>query len=520
MKQKNNLTLLFLIAVSLLMIGCVPTEQEIKGSNFDENEITINNAEDKTSRSLPNIPLATRVAWINDQKNVPIQGSENLYSFVAENLSIQKALQVFGKAYHLNFITDNNVDGYLSLEFHDLPFEQAMSAMLDSLGFYWEREGQLIKVKSWETRTFTIDYLRLVRSGQGSSLANVNSTISTGFGDEGGGESGNDDGRFELSQEDSVEFWQELEEQLEGLVSDEGRLSINRMSGTVQISDLHARVEEVGKYINDINHAIHRQVELDVRIVEVELNNDFSLGINWGLVTNAGISGLEGEFNASSIITQPAGGFITADPTAALSLFEDDNGSLNFNALLTALKQQGDVHVVSQPKIRTLNNQSAMIKVGTDRTFFIRTVTRDTTTAGSTNLIEDTPSVVTEGIVLALTPQIAANGWIMMDISPIITRVTSVERVLDGDGNVTSSSPNLDIRQTSSLVRIKNGSTVAIGGLMQDTESNTNRSVPGVGDLPVVGKLFQGNYQIKRKKELVMFLTAKLVDTSDIAITQ
>jgi type II secretory pathway component GspD/PulD (secretin) len=169
-----------------------------------------------------------------------------------------------------------------------------------------------------------------------------------------------------------------------------------------------------------------------------------------------------------------------------------------------------------------MNNQPAMIKIGTDRTFFTRSVTTDTSAAGSTSLIEDIPSVVTEGIVMALTPQISASGWIMMDISPIITRVASVERVLDSNGNTTASAPNLDIRQTSSLVRMENGNTIVIGGLIQTTQSTTTRKVPGAGNIPLIGKLFGGEYKVQRKKELLIFLTADLVDTAspEFALSQ
>ena len=173
--------------------------------------------------------------------------------------------------------------------------------------------------------------------------------------------------------------------------------------------------------------------------------------------------------------------------------------------------------VVSQPKIRVLNNQSAMIKVGTDRTFFRRELTIDTTSAGSITQAEDVPQVVTEGIVLALTPQISTTGWIMLDVSPVITRVSSISQVLEANGQVRSSAPNLDIRQASSLVRLKSGETIVIGGLIQDQQSDTERSVPGVSEVPVVGNLFQGNYQFRGRKELAMFLTARLVEPEEIA---
>jgi len=161
-----------------------------------------------------------------------------------------------------------------------------------------------------------------------------------------------------------------------------------------------------------------------------------------------------------------------------------------------------------------------MIKVGTDRTFFRRELSIDTTSAGTNTQAEDIPQVVTEGIVLALTPQIASNGWIMLDVSPVITRVSSVSRVLEANGQVRSSAPNLDIRQASSLVRLRSGETIVIGGLIQDSESDTERSVPGIDKVPVAGNLFKGNYQFRGKKELVMFLTARLVEPQEIASTR
>lgn len=517
MKIRNKLYKKIIIAFLCSALSACSSMFAKQESAPIENKKQTAIEETATAVKTINLPIQSRVS-LSDIDNSVTNKPMVLYSFVAKDLPIHDALQIFSKAYNLNIISDNDVDGFLTAEFNNLSFEQAMSAMLDSLGLYWEKEGELIKVRKWQTRTFTIDYLRLVRSGQGSSLANVNSTVSGSASAESGGSDNNDDGSFELKQEDSVEFWDELQEQLTVLMSEDGRLTINKMSGTIQVTDLHPRVKEVSQFINDINQAIHRQVEIDVKIVEVELNDDFSLGVDWNLVTTVASEGLRPNLGISNIITQPLGGFGALLPSASLSLFETDNNRLNFNTLITALKEQGDVNVVSQPKIRTLNNQSAMIKVGTDRTFFIRQVTTDSTSAGSTSFVEDVPSVVTEGIVMALTPQIAASGWIMLDISPIITRVTSVERVLDNNGNVTSSSPNLDIRQTSSLVRMQNGNTIAIGGLMQNTDSSTERAVPGLGEIPVIGNIFKGRYKVKRKKELLMFLTANLVDTSAIQL--
>ncbi|PCI09359.1 MAG: hypothetical protein COB77_00120 [Gammaproteobacteria bacterium] len=454
------------------------------------------------------MPLFNRLSWPQQQDELPVQTSEKLYSFVAKEMSIRRAIKLFAQSYNLNILINNDVKGEINISFHDLPFNQAMTAILSSLGYYWEHDKGLITVKLWETRQFTINYIRLSRSGSGSSQAQV----SSGGGDDSGG-SDSQAGTISIEQENNVKFWDEIELQLKQLVSAKGRLVINRMSGTIQLSDLHARVEEMATYITEINNAIHRQVDIEVKIIEVLLNDDFSLGVDWSRMVNQGQAGKEIDFTISSIISSPIG--TGAALPGVLSLTASNtgaNGGNNLTALITALEEQGEVQIVSQPHIRTLNNQSAFIKVGTDRTFFRREQNTDNTTAGSNTTSTDVPQVVTEGIVLSITPQISKDGWVMMDISPVVTRVSSVVEVRDANGLVQSSAPNLDIRQTSSLIRAFNGETVIIGGLIQTIEANTNRGVPGLNDIPIAGHLFNAQYNTVRKKELIIFLTPRIVD--------
>ena len=179
--------------------------------------------------------------------------------------------------------------------------------------------------------------------------------------------------------------------------------------------------------------------------------------------------------------------------------------------MVEALEQQGDVEIVSQPHVRTMNNQTSLIKVGTDRTFFRREQSVDSTSAGSITTATDIPQVVTEGVVLSITPQIGEGGWIMMDISPVVTRVSSVSVVEGPGGTIQSSAPNLDVAQVSSLVRARSGDTVVLGGLIQTQVSDTKRGLPGLTDIPGVSQLFGGRYTSHIRKELIMVLTPTLV---------
>jgi len=353
-----------------------------------------------------------------------------------------------------------------------------------------------------------------VRSGTGKSTATVSSASSSaGGGQAGGGGEDADNGSISIEHADEIRFWSELEEQLAQLLSESGRMVVNRLSGTVQISDQHAYVRAAGEYIDHINRAIHRQVDIEVRILEVVLDDSSALGVNWSRVTDALDTGINFDFSADGIVESPAGGVTPLSPVLGVNGFHlKDNGNIRLGAVIEALEQQGDVEIVSQPHVRTLNNQTSLIKVGTDRTFFRREQTTDSTSAGSITTAEDVPQVVTEGVVLSITPQIGEHGWVMMDVSPVVTRVSSVSVVEGPGGQIQSSAPNLDVAQVSSLIRAKSGETVVIGGLIQTQDSVTKRGIPGLTRLGPVGRAFGGGqYENRVRKELIMVLTPTVI---------
>ncbi len=150
-----------------------------------------------------------------------------------------------------------------------------------------------------------------------------------------------------------------------------------------------------------------------------------------------------------------------------------------------------------------------MVKVGTDKPFFRQTtiLTQGTGPVQTQTSVE--VQTITIGTVLSLTPQISEDGWITMDISPVITRLVDTVSATTG-GSVTTA-PEVDIKQTSSLVRIREGTTVVIGGLIQNERYKTTRKVPFIGDIPVLGYMFRGVFEKKRRTELVIFITPTIV---------
>ncbi len=420
-------------------------------------------------------------------KDVPVKP---LYSFRAQNMPLADALRLFSRVNELNIVVGSDVEGDVTVDFQGLSLDKAMAALLDTHGYYWEQQDELIVVRRMETRTFTLDYIRLERGGSGRNKAQVTS------GSGGGSSGGQDAGEVSLTQQDQIKFWEELETQVKALLSEDGRLVVNRLSGTIQVTDLHKRIEEVSQFLVNIRQTLYRQVEIEARIYEVSLRDDYSLGLDWSRIN---FEGTAGNVALTNIITSAAGGFPVKAATAAIS-FADGS----FSGVLEALHEQGQVKVVSQPRILTLNNQPALIKVGTDQSFFTSTVTQGV--AGAGNIVTEQIRTVTSGLVLSVTPQISQDGWIMMDVSPIITTLTDTVTSANG-----STAPVIDVKQSGGLVRVRDGEMVIIGGLIQDQLADTERKVPILGDLPGLGRIFKGTYQVKRKTELVIFLTARIV---------
>ncbi|MEE9322270.1 MAG: secretin N-terminal domain-containing protein [Granulosicoccus sp.] len=508
--MKHKLEYLLIAATVSIISGCATSSAEKEKIIFPQYHQTqhLPVITDKIRPSPLKLSLLTRLPQPKPISTLTDSESENKYSFVISNMEVHEALRLFASAYDLNIVVDNDVEGILDVEFHSLPLKQAIPLMLGSSNYYWEVKDGIIQVHSQETRQFAVDYLRLLRKGEGSSSATVTSGSSASS--ESGGQSGGEAGSVSITHTDEVNFWEELEAQLKALASPTGRIVISKLAGTVVVSDQHARVEEIANYLAQIQQAVHRQVDIQVTIIEVSLDDSSALGVNWTRIADAMDPTNTVSLNINGRVTTPAGG-IPAKPQVLGLTYKNTSSDNQVSALISALQEQGNVQVVSQPHIRTINNQTSLIKVGTDRTFFRREQSTDSTSAGSITTATDIAQVVTEGVVLSITPQISANGWILMDISPVVTRVSSVATVLGNSGNVQSSAPNLDVAQVTSLVRARSGEPVVIGGLIQTQESITERNIPGTRWMGAFKNLAGGTYKSMVKKELIMVVTPVIV---------
>jgi MSHA type pilus biogenesis protein MshL len=458
-------------------------------------------------------------ASLEQLRVTPPTEPQKLFSFSAKDLEVKDALALFARNNELNIVPDPDISGQITLDFRNLSLDKSMEAILDTFNYYAEIDGGLIRVRKTKTEFFNVDYVRLNRTGNGSTTANISSGsgsttgggVAVGAATMGGAGGGSGDSTsVSISKSDSIKFWDELEQQLTTLLSPNGKLTINRMVGNIMITDHKAVVDRAAKYLQHLKRTLHLQVDIEAQIYEVVFNDEFHFGIDWnnvmGSVEQWAISsgGLPvGIPSSRLIVDNPIGGLTPSPPALSLAITKDQT-----RVVIEALKEQGRLEVVSQPRLRTLNNQAALIKVGTDKPFFRQTSTTISTTGQPVTTENVEIQSITIGTVLALTPQISDDGWITMDISPVITRL--VDTVSSG-GDSPSTAPEVDIKQTSSLVRIRDNSTVVIGGLIQNERNKTERKVPVLGDIPILGTPFRGVFDNKRRTELVIFITPTIV---------
>jgi MSHA biogenesis protein MshL len=431
------------------------------------------------------------------------------FSFRSEGVPIKQALALFARANNLNIVPDLDVEGDVTVDFHDLPLDLAMMALLEANGYYFSKEGELIRVRNRETRLFQIDYIHMTRGGQGASAVQISSGgSSSGGASSSSGSSSGQGSTMTVTNTSTVNFWSDLNDQLKTMVSSTGSFTVNSLSGTVMIRDTHRNVDAIGQYIATISANIVRQIDLEVEIYEVSLNDSTQLGINWSYLSET----LDTSFNTipGQLTLGTAGGLIVQTPVFGAPVGDPGiriaHQRGNLSAVVDALKQQGTLKVVSKPRLRTLNNQPAVVRVGQDLPVFVRQVTQSPGTPPviTTN---ETIQTITVGTVLSITPQVSSDGLITLDITPAVSRLVRTETSASGQTNA----PVIDIRQASSIVRLRDGATIIMGGLVQDGTTTTHRKIPILGDIPLLGRAFSGDYKSADRTELIFFLTPRII---------
>jgi MSHA biogenesis protein MshL len=424
------------------------------------------------------------------------------------------------------------------LNLKDVTVFEALESIREMYGYDYKIDGTRIYIQplTLQTRIFQVNYLTGQRNGTSSlrvTSGSVSDTPSSGTPGStipvpATGSAGHTQESSKVTTASSSDFWDELGKSLTAIVgNDKGRsVVISPMSGVIVVRAMPDELRNVSAYLKASQISVERQVILEAKIVDVQLNDSFQSGVNWGAFKNNPNSRTSvGQLTPGTSLATAgtiSNSLITATPGASLaSLAGAGSGTLfglafqtsNFAALLNFLESQGNVHVLSSPRIATLNNQKAVLKVGTDD-FFVTNVSSTMTSGVIGGSAISTPNVTLQpffsGIALDVTPSIDENGEIILHVHPSVSQVTTVTKTVDlggTNGAITMPLASSAISETDSIVRARDGQIVAIGGLMRQAASNDNSGLPG---LPK--SVFGQTNQHSEKRELVILLKPTIVD--------
>ncbi|MBT0878705.1 pilus (MSHA type) biogenesis protein MshL [Campylobacter sp. RM12654] len=405
-------------------------------------------------------------------------------------------------------------------------------------GLDYDFSNNILKIQGLNTKTFKLDYITSVRKGSAITKANVESQASSSdssSSSSSSGSSSDSDNMIETKEE--FDFWKNIGKEISEIVQNSGQNipitppTINANAGLITVTSSNEILDRIETYLNQVQESLKKQVVIDVSIIEVSLNKYHKTGIDWtqfnlGFSTAGSTIGDRLQFTGigSYLPTISLGTGSPRDKTAnytGLQVGKSHNGkwfgkeniSLNMGVNLTGminfLKESGDVKVVSSPKIATLNNQQALITVGDTYNYKLKG-SSTTTDSGSTGDADEEKSIFV-GILLNILPEISDDNKIMLRINPSISELINSEdkNVKDGYRVV---APDTKQKKLSTVVQVRDGETIVLGGLITDTEVFSKNGIPVLQDIPLLGKLFGSKYKSKDKTELVFVITPHVVD--------
>ena len=414
-----------------------------------------------------------------------------------------------------------------SLNIKGLTLHEIFNILLSQNDLIYSFRKNILNISSVDTRIFKVDYITSIREGRAVVKASADSapiqlddTTNTNTNTD----TKNQENIIETTEK--FDFWERMAGEIEAIMNNgkEGFKAplpvVNSNAGLVSVTGTKAQLERVQEYISKLNKSLKKQVMIDVRIVSVDLNNEYQRGVDWSkfdLSFNSYLGGNPatpsqftfGRWNdthtAWDIVTPSMnpirGGFILQGAV-----------NINLEGVINFLDTTGTTRVVSSPKIMTMNNQQALISVGDNINYqIINSVANNET--GTTNVdVEQYSTFI--GILLNLLPEISDDGKIMLRINPSLNGFKYQEDNLRQTTPRTIA-PDTMQKKLSSVVHINSGDTVVLGGLISQESGDGTTKVPGLGNIPVLGYLFKSEKKILRNTELVFIITPRIVDIDE-----
>ena len=528
--MKKSQISLFLASALVVLSGCttVPDKPTFVNQALDQA------IEDTTQSGAPT-PLAAVPDAVQQELMQQTFANAKQTLLMEKRLDIA-AVDVDAKAFFAAIVEDSaysvavhpDVAGSISLNLKDVTIEEALDVLQDLYGFDIKKAGSVIQVypSGMRTETIALNYLFLKRYGTSSTQINSggvsendpnsgnsnnsnsnNNRNNNNSNNNSFGNNQNTNSGVNIYTSNESDFWQELEDTLTTLVGNEDGRSVivSPQAGLVTVKALPAEIKAVKTFVNNTQEHLRRQVIIEAKILEVTLSDDYQQGVRWDeVIGHIGSTDLSFGTNmalAGNTISATIGG------VSALSFVNAD-----FSGVIALLQTQGNVQVLSSPRITASNNQKAVIKVGEDE-YFVTEVSSTTTTGTATTTtpeVELTPFF--SGIALDVTPQIDGNGEVILHVHPSVTTTDEQTKVITiGSDEYSLPLAQSSVRESDTIIRAQSEEIVVIGGLIETRKIDQESKTPLLGDIPLVGNLFKNKSKGTVKKELVIMLKPTVI---------
>jgi MSHA biogenesis protein MshL len=537
-QHKKKATALLCAAAWLLLSACATPHTPRKLAPEVHEALS-----ERAVTKPPTLPPAVAQALVPpaDLSLPPLapQTAEPRFDLSVVNLPASQVFAALAKDTRYSMLVDPQLTALVTVNLKDVTLVEALETLREMYGFEYRVQGTRVFVQRAElqTRVFQVNYLVGNRAGRSEvrvtsgSIAGVQAPPPPGSAAPPPAAASVQESSH-ITTNTRNDLWAELDTSLKLLLGldaakgDGKQLVVSPQSGVIVVRAYPRELRAVEQYLRAARLNIERQVMLEAKIIDVRLRDGYQAGINWaafasgnnhrggaGLLTPGTSLGTSGDL-ASGTLSATPGSALELAGTAASGLFGLAFQTSNFAALIKFLESQGEVQVLSSPRIAALNNQKAVLKVGTDD-FFVTGITTNTTVAGTTPITSPTINVQPffSGIALDVTPQIDEDANITLHIHPSVSSVTERQKVVNlGEaGVVTLPLASSSISESDTVVRVRDGSIVAIGGLMKVAKSFERAQLPGLGDVPVAGHAFGATERAHEKTELVILIKPTVI---------
>lgn len=454
------------------------------------------------------------------------------YTVIVNQVPVRELLFSMARDAKLNLDIDNDITGLVTMNAIDQTLPKILERLASQVSINYQLEGDSLHVMADKPVLimYEVDYLNMSRISTGDVVVSTEIS-STGAGaDSGGGSSSSSDGNnsnTKVKNKSDNNFWQTLASNVANIIGEDAKVSgetvtlsnniiVNRESGYLGVRATARQHKQVQNFLSQVVGSAKRQVLIEATIAEVTLSDTYQAGIDWTLVNKNDA----GENLSQNVI----GGNLGQAPVFSATLNGSSDGN-PLNITLKALETFGNVKVLSSPKVMALNNQTAMLKVVDNQVYFTTKVEASSAVSTAGVVTNLTPVVETElqtvpiGFVMSVTPYIDKNDVVMMNVRPTISRIVS--SVLDPNpelakADVTSAIPVIQVREIESILKINNGDTAVIGGLMQDQVNKRTSGVPFLSSIPWLGSLFSYQDDEYVKSELVIFIRPVVMQNASL----